>query len=476
MLHVLTRPFAAGTRQSLLQGHFAGPAHAAMRRRLISVLAPEVYSIKPDRLPANTLPLTKLDLSMMHFPGVTAHNFYRGPLKVDELKASLARVVAKNPSLAGRIRSTEGDGLEVHYENTSGCHFYIRTLPADMEAKLELFDSAKIAERPLEWEALIEELGIANTGPGPVQIDQDAPLLTATYLEGKRVSTLSLSVSHLLGDGATKMNVLKLWDQEFAKPNSTNSLSGREAVEATDAQVKTAYSAWSQAAMEAFYPHIYEKHVLARDLKEYNMVVVRIREETMKKIKAAEVQKNEPGTVFSGQDALIAWLGNVLGAKWFAFTVDLRGRAEGLEKDAMGNAFMTWYGTPEKGPGQFSAMDVRNTIKSQGRNGAAALEEALFSGLEDSIDVNSWVKLQHQPQFGGNFLKQVRAIGSGALPFLFRLNYHVVYQPQGGEYVMYHFGLRDDQAMKLQLAWRKLGEDCVNCVSGVELMAMIKEK
>jgi hypothetical protein len=272
------------------------------------------------------------------------------------------------------------------------------------------------------------------------------------------------------------MKLLQLWDTEFKNPGSTAALSGREAVEETDAYIKRSYSDWVQAAMKAFYPRIYERHVLHRDIAKYNMVVVRIQEATMKKLKAAELATAEPGTIFSAQDALIAWLGNVLGAKWYSFTVDLRGRADGLKTCAMGNAFMTWFGTPEKGPGKFTAMDVRSTINSQGMNAAAALEESLFSGIDDSIDVNSWVKLQYRPSFGGECWKQVRAIGSGALPFVFRLNYHVVYQPQKGEYVMYHFGLREEEALKLQLEWQKLGEESVSSVSGAALQTFLAQK
>lgn len=417
----------------------------------------QVYTIKPQKLPDAPVKLNDLDLSMMHFPGVTTHNFYKGHLETAELEAALSRVIDKNPGLAGRMRSTSDSGLEVRFDGKLGAVFNVRPLPAEMESKLEKFDSETIANNPLEWEQTIEQLGIQNTGPGPDQIDKDAPLLAATYMQGERISTLSLSVSHLFGDGATKMMTLKAWDEEFKKPGSSVPMASRDKVMETDAFVKSSYTDWEQAAMKAFYPAVYEKHTLSRKIEDYNMVVVRIQEASMKKIKKAEAAKFEKGTIFSGQDALIAWIGNVLGAKWFSFTVDLRGRLEGLDLNAAGNAFMTWYGTPTS-PGEFNAMDIRKTINLKGLNNAKALEEALFAGLEDSIDVNSWVKLQYPPAFGGTFMKQCRAIGYGSLPFLIRLNYHVVYQVQKGEYIMFHFGLKDEEALKMELEWRKLGD------------------
>jgi hypothetical protein len=337
-------------------------------------------------------------------------------------------------------------------------------------------DSKAIAQRPLAWEEMVENLGIANTGPGPEQIDKDRTLCCATYLQGERMSIVSLSVSHLLGDGATKMMTLAAWDKEVQEPGASTSLSGREAVEATDAFVKKGYSDYEQAAMKAFYPKLYDSYAQLRKTTDFNMVVVRIQEATLQSIKKAELQKLEKGTIVSAQDALIAWLGNVLGSSWFSFTVDLRGRMKGLELDTKGNAFMTWYGTPSAGAGNFTALDVRKCISSKGADCEPALTEALLSGLNDGIDVNSWVKLQHRPQFGGQFWKQVRAIGFGSLPFLFRINYHVVYQPEKGEYIMFHFGLPDNKAEDLVSAWKALGEDHISIVSGAELMKSIEQK
>lgn len=160
----------------------------------------------------------------------------------------------------------------------------------------------------------------------------------------------------------------------------------------------------------------------------------------------------------------------------FSFTVDLRGRTEGLELNAKGNAFMTWYGVPERGAGSMNAMDIRRTINTAGAGSAPALEEALFSGLDHGIDVNSWVKLQHKPSFGGDFWKQVRAIGFGGLPFLYRINYHVVYQPIKGEYVMFHFGLTHQQAKDMAEAWKEVGEDKLSIVPGAKLLETIQKR
>jgi len=434
-----------------------------------SPVSAETFVIQPKTIPSGTIKLNSLDLSMMHFPGVTTHNFFKGPLDVSALKEALGRVVSNNPGLAGRIRSVD-ESLEVHYEGKIGADFHVRPLPPDLEAELEAMHSEKIAQKPLAWELMVEKLGIANTGPGPKQIDTDGTLCCATYLQGVRISTVSLSVSHLLGDGATKMMTLTAWDKEFLEPGSTTPFSGREAVEATDAFVKAGYSDWEQAAMKTFYPKIYDLHAQQRKVTDYNMVVVRIREATMQKLKQLELQTAEKGTIISAQDALIAWLGNVLKSKWFSFTVDLRGRMKGLELNTKGNAFMTWYGSPAEGVGKFTALDVRRCIKDRGTNCETALTDALLTGLRDGIDVNSWVKLQHPPNFGGEFWKQLRAIGFGSLPFLFRINYHVVYQPQKGEYIMFHFGLVDKKARLLQQAWKELGEECVSVVSGAELL------
>merc|ERR1712129_57984 len=102
------------------------------------------------------------------------------------------------------------------------------------------------------------------------------------------------------------------------------------------------------------------------------------------------------------------------------------------------------------------------------------MEHALKTGMDNSIDVNSWLKLQYLPKFGGDLWKQVRALGRGSMPFLFRMNYHVIYQIEKGEYIMFNFGLLEEQAEGLMEKWEALGATS-SVTSGPELLEALGE-
>lgn len=437
--------------------------------------------IMPECVPTDPIQINELDLAMMHFPGVTAHNFYVGGLDASRLKDGFARVLTNNPVLAGRLRSTkrsaagEPEEAEVHFDGAIGVPFNALQMDPVLEFELQGFKSDRsVAKNPLEWEQMVEKLGIMNTGPGSEQIDaeDDRPLCTVTFITGKNTSVVSLSVSHLVGDGSTYFQLLTAWDQEVESPGSSKPMAGREAVLEVDRQFKSQYTEWEQNALEEFYPDKYKASYMNRNLLKYHMVSTSLNDAVLKKIKGEQQAKIGEGVIFSTQDSLIAWLGRILNAKWFAFTVDLRGRAEALPRNAAGNAFQTWYGVPEAGPEGFSALDVRRAIAAKGTNIRPAMEHALQTGMDNSIDVNSWVKLQYLPTFGGELWKQVRALGRGSMPFLFRMNYHVIYQIEKGEYIMFNFGLLEEQAEQLVEQWQSLGATST-VTSGRELMEAI---
>mmetsp|Transcript_70244 Transcript_70244/g.227434 ORF Transcript_70244/g.227434 Transcript_70244/m.227434 type:complete len:563 (+) Transcript_70244:79-1767(+) len=436
------------------------------------------HMIVPHATPKEPVQINELDLAMMHFPGVTAHNFYHSTLDTRRVKDAFARVLTNNPVLAGRLRSKRRDAsgqpveVEVHFDGVVGVPFHAKEMDPLLEFELQGFRSDRsVAGHPMEWEQMVEKLGIRNAGTGASQIDaeQDRPLCAVTYVAGKSTSALTLSVSHLLGDGSTYFQLLKAWDQEVAAPGSTQPMLGRHAVLEVDREFKSRCTQWEQDALKAFYPERYKDGYLSRNLLEYHMVSTSLSDSVLKAIKAEQQEMIGDGVIFSTQDSLIAWLGGTLRAKWFAFTVDLRGRSEALPVNTLGNAFQTWYGVPEAGPLKFSALDVRRAIDARGADIRPALEHALSTGLEDSIDVNSWLKLQYLPTFGADAWKQVRALGRGSMPFLFRMNYHVMYQIERGENIMFSFGLLREQAERLAERWRSLGATST-VTSGTELL------
>lgn len=450
-------------------------------RRAASSLTGRPEVVKPTHVPCEPIDINELDMAMIHFPGVTAHNFYHGSLDAARLKDAFARVLTNNPVLAGRLRSTERSAsgepvrAQVHFDGEVGVPFLSKRMDPVLEFELQGFKSDKsVARNPLEWELMVEKLGIISTGPGAAQIDakEDKPLCTVTHIAGSSTSVLTLSVSHLIGDGSTYFQLLRAWDEEVGAPGSTSPMAGRGAALAADAQLKSRYTEWEQDALREFYPERYKDSYLSRNLLEYHMVSTSLNDSVLKNIKKEQLATIGEGVVFSTQDSLIAWLGNTVRAKWFAFTVDLRGRAECLPPNTMGNAFQTWYGVPSAGPGEFSALDVRRVIAAQGENIRPALEHALATGIDDSVDVNSWLKLQYLPTFGGCLWKQVRALGRGSMPFLFRMNYHVMYQIEKGEYIMLSFGLVEEQAGCLSQRWEALGATST-VTSGQQLLDAI---
>merc|ERR1719410_1604946 len=115
---------------------------------------------------------------------------------------------------------------------------------------------------------MIEKLGIMNAGTGASQIDaeEDRPLCTVTYIVGRSTSVLTMSMSHLVGDGSSYFQLLRAWDEEVKAPGSTKPMGGRDAVLEVDRLFKSKCTEREVNALDQFYPEMYKDSYLSRNL------------------------------------------------------------------------------------------------------------------------------------------------------------------------------------------------------------------
>ena len=157
-------------------------------------------SLPQEQRPADNVPLTSWDTTMLGWSSVTTCTLYDGLPDVDRFLGAFERVVRNNPILAGRLvdvtkpkaEAAAGDPpprqIEVTFRDGAGSSFVARKLSSEQEQRLGTMtaDADGVIVHAEALQDLFEELELPEPGSGEEQIADDNPLVCMTVYVGRR--------------------------------------------------------------------------------------------------------------------------------------------------------------------------------------------------------------------------------------------------------------------------------------------------